>query len=196
MEKLNHRITIEDLKEQRELLSVKRNAYGDILFELDGGLTRQFTPKKEMETPEIERVRYLARGRLFSVLGLQNPNAVFHGTMRDIQRPATEERDHVSKSDLQELGQTLTTLTVNTGKDIKNTVTGKLNKTAPVTQETRAALYDVTERTVIRWDSGQGKLPEVYDQYANYDVMRLNAEKHLKTKKANRAARDYRKYKK
>ena len=204
MTKLNHRIWCCDRKEHRELLSVKRNEYGDILFELDSGLTRQFTPHSKVEDFSLERVHIVGLGYdsktgLLGLLGhvvLKNPQESFGGNLRDIQRTATAEKDHISKRDLEELGQTLTTVTVNTGRDIKNTVTGKQNKTAPVTQETRAVLYEVTDRTIKRWDSGQAKPPEGYDQYADINVMRLNAEKHKTTKKANRAARQRRTRKK
>ncbi len=64
MEKLNHRIWCFDLGdggEIRQLLSVKRNAYGDILFELDGGLTREFAPHKEVPDFDLERVEGLGK---------------------------------------------------------------------------------------------------------------------------------------
>jgi hypothetical protein len=96
MEKLNHRIWLLPLGEIRQLLSVKRNAYGDILFELDGGLTRQFTPEGEVPDFELERVQSLGRCTLApgwpSHLILQNPEAHFTvSSIRDYQTPPPEE---------------------------------------------------------------------------------------------------------
>jgi len=96
MEKLNHRIWCSDLGaggEIRQLLSVKRNAYGDILFELDGGLTREFTPEKEIPDFELERVQGLGKVSPTSFdffLVLQNPEACCIGSIRDRQTPEKE----------------------------------------------------------------------------------------------------------
>jgi len=93
MEKLNHRIWLLDLGEIRQLLSVKRNAYKDIVFELDGGLTREFTPEKEIPDFELERVQGLGKVSPTSFdffLVLQNPEACCIGSIRDRQTPEKE----------------------------------------------------------------------------------------------------------
>lgn len=101
----------------------------------------------------------------------------------------------ISKADLDELGNTITTLTVNTGADIKKAMLIVRTPSATVTQELTATLYGVETRTVKRWDKGQGR-PEGYDPNATLDEMRSSGKKYIDTYKANQAARALRQHKK
>jgi hypothetical protein len=133
MEKLNHRIWCCDLMENRELLSVKRNAYGDILFELDGGLTRQFTPHSVIDEFALERVHILGRMQdsitkkpsMIASLVLQNPRGGGTGNIRDIQTPVPEP----SK--------------------------GKTKPRLEVTVKDAAKKCDVSVSTIKKWEQGE-----------------------------------------
>lgn len=143
MEKLNHRIWCCDFEQHRELLSVKRNAYGDFLFELDGGLTRQFTPHSIVEDFELERVDILGRMHdsktkqlvMIASLVLKNPKAAFSGNIRDIQAPAPEP----SK--------------------------GKTKPRLEVSVKEAAKTCHVSESTIKKWDAGDGMPPNYPGRY-------------------------------
>lgn len=118
---------------------MKRNAYGDILFELDGGLTREFSPHSVIEDFELERVHVLGRHTppaVTSCLVLKNPNASFGGNIRDYQTPAQ------------------VTPSITTDKPKKATV----KRAVLVTKAAKD--FGVTRPTINKWERGEGNPPE------------------------------------
>jgi len=120
---MKHRIWRCDTCEYRELLSVTRNEYKDVVLTLDGGEVLQFTPRNDMPTPPLERIELAGRGRdsktkelsEVAFIVLKNPRESFTGNIRvftaarppvdavttptDNGKPKTKRRQDVTQSD-------------------------------------------------------------------------------------------------
>lgn len=165
MEKLNHRVELHDLAEHRELLSVKRNQYGDLLFELEGGLIRQFTPQKrfaqsinEMKLFPVERVSLICKSKksLLSIVRFQNPIMDFFGDIRDIQTPQAATPDKPKKS------------------------------RPPVTVADAATLCGVSVSLIKKWGSGDGTPHDYPGRYNRVSLVAwaTNRKAEIRTKHA------------
>lgn len=145
---MKHRIWRCDTCEYRELLSVTRNEYKDVVLTLDGGEVLQFTPRNDMPTPPLERIELAGRGRdsktkelsEVAFIVLKNPRESFTGNIRvfTAARPPVD---------------AVTTPTDN-GKP-------KTKRRQDVTQSEAAKICGKKEKTIRRWDKGEG-MPEGY----------------------------------
>lgn len=98
--KKNHRFWSFTTNEQREILNMTTNEYGDFVFTLDGGEIWQFTPHqdKQIDVLEIDRIEGLGRGHdsktgapsPMSFLVLKNPKKTYTGNIRVLPRPPIE----------------------------------------------------------------------------------------------------------
>jgi len=156
---MKHRIWRCDTCEYRELLSVTRNEYKDVVLTLDGGEVLQFTPRNDMPTPPLERIELAGRGRdsktkelsEVAFIVLKNPRESFTGNIRvfTAARPPVD---------------AVTTPTDN-GKP-------KTKQRQAVTQSEAAKLCGVTEETIRRWEKGEGT-PSRYP--GRHDAVTLRA---------------------
>ena len=97
--KMNHRFWSSTTKENREILNMTKNEYGDFVFTLDGGEVWQFTPHQKIDVLEIERIKLMGRGTdsktkapsLISFLVLKNPKESYTGNIRIF--PTTPEKE-------------------------------------------------------------------------------------------------------
>jgi len=96
MNKLNPRFWATVGNEHREIVSVTRNEYGDIILALDGGEVWRFTPRNpKIETPPPERIAVAGRMRdsrtgaetSLAVVVLKDPKETIHGNLKVIPAP-------------------------------------------------------------------------------------------------------------
>ena len=115
--KKNHRFWSFTTNEQREILNMTTNEYGDFVFTLDGGEIWQFTPHqdKQIDVLEIDRIEGLGRGHdsktgapsPMSFLVLKNPKKTYTGNIRVLPRPPIETPPNSTDKPPAKAGETL-----------------------------------------------------------------------------------------